>query len=584
MTFDSHKKYRSFQAIALKDRTWPDKVMTKAPRWCSVDLRDGNQALVTPMNMDQKLKMFQLLIDVGFKEIEVGFPSASKVEFDFVRLLIERKLIPEDVTIQVLTQAREHLIEATCRSLQGARRAVIHMYNSTSELQRRVVFHMNKEEVLNLAVKGTEWVKQYSEKYLSPKNGKSTEVFYEYSPESFMGTELDFSVRICDAVVDAWNPRPEEKVIINLPNTVEVSPPNVYADQIEWFCRNFKSRERAIISLHCHNDRGTAIAATELGLMAGAERVEGTLFGNGERTGNVDILILALNLHTQGIDPKLDLHDIDRCIEVYKYCTDLPIHPRHPYVGDFVFTAFSGSHQDAINKGFQAMDVTKSPYWEVPYIPMDPRDVGRTYDALVRINSQSGKGGVAHILRTEFGFHIPKAMQPELGKLIQNISDATGREVLPAVIKKTFEEKYVNISEPIELKQFQTKEKSGSGGKDVTTISATVDISGKKHRLTGSGNGPIAAFSEALKKAGVGKYKFLSYEEHSLESGERARAVAYIEIADEHDRASFGVGIDYNIVGASLKALVSALNRAMPSVPSSNNQPTKNPQKRKTKK
>ena len=554
---NSAKKYKAFPQVGLKDRTWPDKIITSAPRWCSVDLRDGNQALVTPMNLEQKLKMFQLLIDVGFKEIEVGFPSAAKVEFDFVRTLIERKLIPDDVTIQVLTQAREHLIEATCKSLVGAKRAVIHMYNSTSELQRRVVFRMDRDEVRNLAVAGTELVKKYYEKYL-----KDTDVLYEYSPESFMGTELDFAVEVCDAVVQTWKPRKGEKVIINLPNTVEMTAPNVFADQVEWFIRNFKSRKQAIISVHCHNDRGGAVPTTEFSVMAGAERVEGTLFGNGERTGNVDIVTLALNLHTHGIDPKLDLHDINHCIEVYEECTDLPVHPRHPYAGELVFTAFSGSHQDAINKGFQAMQASKSPRWEIPYIPMDPQDVGRTYKTVVRINSQSGKGGVAHILRNEFGFQLPKAMHPEVGKIVQAIGDKTGEEVLPPMIKKAFENEYVNRDNPFALEEFQIQEHSGGRGRDTTTITATVAVNGKKRTLSGEGNGPIDAFSKALKKAGVSEYTFLSYEEHALGKGEDARAVAYIQIADENGTAFFGVGIDPNIAGASLKALVSALNRS----------------------
>ena len=557
---NSSKKYRPFPTVDLKDRTWPDKTITKAPRWCSVDLRDGNQALVTPMNLEQKLKMFKLLVDIGFKEIEVGFPSASQVEFDFVRTLIEKKLIPADVTIQVLTQAREHLIETTCRSLVGAKRALIHVYNSTSELQRRVVFRMGKQEVKDLAVKGTAWTRQYSEKYL-----QSTDVLYEYSPESFMGTELDFAVEVCDAVIEEWNPRRGEKVIINLPNTVEMATPNVYADQIEWFCRHFKSRDKAIISLHCHNDRGTAVASTELGIMAGAERVEGTLFGNGERTGNVDVVTLALNLHTQGIDPGLDLSDIDRCIEIYEYCTDLTVHPRHPYAGELVFTAFSGSHQDAIDKGFRAMKDSGKPCWEVPYIPMDPKDVGHTYEAVIRINSQSGKGGVAHILRVEFGYNTPKAMHPELGKMIQRISDATGQEVLPGVIRKAFEDEYLNRSLPISLQSFKIKDESGAAG-DITTISAVIKMNGKKRTVKGVGNGPIDAFSKALKRAGAGHYNFLSYEEHALGKGEDARAVAYIQIADVKGSPFYGVGTDFNIVGASLRALLSALNRSEQSV------------------
>ena len=553
---NSSKKYRAFPPVGLKDRTWPNTTIAHAPRWCSVDLRDGNQALVTPMNLEQKLKMFQLLLDVGFKEIEVGFPSAAEVEFDFVRHLIEHDLIPDDVTIQVLTQAREHLIESTCRSLVGAKRAIVHLYNSTSELQRRVVFKMDRKAVRDLAVQGTKWVRQYSEKYL-----EGTDVRFEYSPESFMGTELDFATEVCDAVVDTWDPKKGEKVIINLPNTVEVATPNIFADQVEWFLRNFRARDKAVVSVHCHNDRGTGVAATEFSLMAGAERVEGTLFGNGERTGNVDIVTLALNMHTQGVDPSLDLRDIDRIIGTFEDCTGLSVHPRHPYAGELVFTAFSGSHQDAINKGFQAMETAGSPQWEVPYIPMDPKDVGRTYQQLVRINSQSGKGGVAHVLRTEFGFSIPRSMHPELGRMVQLISDKTGREVLPVTIKKAFEDEYVNRDSPLSLESFKTKDSSSAKG-DVTSISATVTVNGKKKTIAGTGNGPIDAFSKALKFAHVGTYSFLSYEEHALGEGEDARAVAYIGIADETGIPYFGVGIDPNIVGASLRALLSALNRS----------------------
>ncbi len=551
---NSHKRYRAFPPVALKDRTWPDKAISAAPRWCSVDLRDGNQALVTPMTLEQKLKMFQLLIDVGFKEIEVGFPSAAAVEFDFVRHLIENKLIPDDVTIQVLTQAREHLIEATCKSLVGAKRALIHVYNSTSELQRRVVFRMDRDEVRGIAVQGTRWAKEYAKKYLN-----DTEVRYEYSPESFMGTELDFAVEVCDAVVAEWDPKKGEKVIINLPTTVESATPNIFADQIEWFVRNFKSRDKAVISVHCHNDRGTGVASTELAVMAGAERVEGTLFGNGERTGNVDIVTLALNMQTQGVDSELDLGDIDRIIETYQDCTGMTVHPRHPYAGELVFTAFSGSHQDAINKGFQAMETSKSESWEVPYIPIDPKDVGRSYEAVVRINSQSGKGGVAHILRSEFGYNTPKAMHPELGKMIQKISDTTGKEVLPATINEAFAKEYINIEAPIALGDFHIQD--SSKGKNATAITASISIGGKEQEISGEGNGPIDAFSKALKGADVNDYTFLSYEEHALGSGEDAKAVTYIEIADKSGAKFWGVGIDPNIVGASLRALLSALNR-----------------------
>lgn len=550
-------KYKPFQPIIMPDRGWPEKQTTKAPRWCSVDLRDGNQALITPMNIEQKKNMFNQLVNIGFKEIEVGFPSASQVEHDFLRDLIENNLIPKNVTVQALTQAREHLIEKTCQSLRSIRRAVIHMYNSTSELQRRVVFNMDKREVIALAVRGTKCIKKFSKQYLS-----DSEISFEYSPESFTGTELEFAVEICEAVFEAWKPAPSEKIIFNLPSTVEGSTPNIFADQIEWFCRHFKYRDRAIISLHCHNDRGTAVAATELGLLAGADRVEGTLFGNGERTGNADIINLALNMFSQGIDPKLDISNIPAILNVYKECTNLPVHERHPYAGELVFTAFSGSHQDAINKGLKARQKSKNKLWEVPYLPIDPADVGRKYEALIRINSQSGKGGVAFVMENDFGFRLPKAIQPDFAKIIQKISDDTGREVAPQIILQTFEKEYVNLTNPIEFIGFRMRA-CHCQEKDAATsiVHATIKHNGQLCQLSGEGNGPVDAFYRAWQEKGF-KFTLVSYDEHALEKGADARAAAYIQIADNRGQHHFGVGVDHNIVGASLKALVSAINKS----------------------
>ena len=552
----NHIKYQPFQPIAMPERAWPEKQITKAPRWCSVDLRDGNQALITPMNMEQKKNMFNQLIKIGFKEIEVGFPSASQVEYDFLRNLIENNLIPKDVTVQALTQAREHLIEKTCQSLRGIRRAVIHIYNSTSELQRRVVFNMDKREVIALAARGAKCIKKFSQQFLS-----DSKISLEYSPESFTGTELEFAVEICEAVFEAWEPKPSEKIIFNLPSTVEGSTPNIFADQIEWFCGNFKYRDRSIISLHCHNDRGTAVAATELGLMAGADRVEGTLFGNGERTGNADIVNLALNMFSQGIDPKLDISDIPAILNVYKECTNLPVHERHPYAGELVFTAFSGSHQDAINKGLKALQKNNGKQWQVPYLPIDPADIGREYTALVRINSQSGKGGIAYVMEKNFGFRLPKIMHPDFAKIIQKISDGTGREVMPQVIRQTFEKEYVNLMSPFEFVGFKIHTGNEQEKNTQNTIRATIKHNGQLCQLSEEGNGPVDAFCRAWQKMGV-KFTLTSYDEHALEKGADARAVAYVQIADSQGEHHFGVGIDHNIVGASLKAIVSAINKS----------------------
>lgn len=551
------EKYRPCPTVDLPDRTWPSSMITKAPRWCSVDLRDGNQALITPMSVDRKVRMFNLLIEMGFREIEVGFPSASRVEYDFLRLLIEEDLIPQDVSVQVLTQAREPLIRKTFESLKGAKRAIVHLYNSTSALQRRVVFGMKKAEIIDLAVKGAELIRMETERLTG------TEVAYEYSPESFTGTEDDFALQICEAVLDVWQPSAAGKVILNLPSTVEMATPNVYADRIEWFCRHLDGRERVVISAHAHNDRGTAVAATELALMAGAERVEGTLFGNGERTGNVDIVTLALNMFSQGVDPGLDLHDINKVISVYEDCTGLPVHARHPYAGELVYTAFSGSHQDAINKGMKAYRQGKAQYWEVPYLPIDPGDVGRTYESIIRINSQSGKGGVAYVMENDFGFILPKEMHPEFGKIIQSISDSTGQEIMPAMIWEVFEKEYLLKSEPIAFHSCRMCDTSagGKGDGEGAEITAVVSVGGIRREIQGRGNGPIDALSNALKEELGMNFKLVSYHEHALEKGSDSRAVAYIKV-DTGEAGSFGAGVDTNIDVASFKALVSALNRA----------------------
>jgi 2-isopropylmalate synthase len=554
-------KYRPFPQMHMPDRNWPGKQITCAPVWCSVDLRDGNQALVEPMTIEKKWEMFQLLVEIGFKEIEVGFPSASRTEYDFLRFLIEGDRVPEDVTIQVLTQARDHLIRKTFEALRGARRAIVHLYNSTSTLQRRVVFRMNREEIKGLAVNGARVMREEAE-----RQGK-TDFRFEYTPESFTGTEPDFAVEICDAVIDVWEPWKERKVILNLPSTVEMATPNVYADQVEWFCKHIRRRDSVIVSTHAHNDRGTAVAATELSLMAGAERVEGTLFGNGERTGNVDIITLALNLHTQGIDPMLALSDINRIITIYEQCTNIPVHIRHPYAGALVYTAFSGSHQDAINKGLKAHEAENNPWWEVPYLPIDPADVGRTYESVIRINSQSGKGGVAHVMEREYHFYLPKEMHPHFGKVVQAISDAKAGEITPAEIMDAFEREYLRTTGPYEFKGCRVHgaaPEGASSGKDAEVMaSAEVGVSGKSLEITGRGNGPIDAFCNGLKK-GLGiDFRIAAYHEHALEKGSDSKAVAYIRIDRAGNEGEWGVGIDTNIHVASFRAIVSAINRSI---------------------
>jgi len=552
------KKYRPFPRIDLADRTWPSRTITRAPVWCSVDLRDGNQALIQPMSLTKKLEMFKLLVDAGFKEIEVGFPSASQVEYDFTRTLIDQGLIPDGVLIQVLTQARPHLIEKTFTSLKGAREAVVHLYNSTSVLQRRTVFKMNRKEIIALAVEGARLIKEEETKY------PETHFRYEYSPESFTGTELDFALEICEAVMDVWRPTPDEPVIINLPATVELASPNVYADQIEWFSRNVSRRDAIILSLHAHNDRGCAVAATELGLLAGGQRVEGTLFGNGERTGNVDIITLALNMFTQGIDPGLDLHDINQLVEVYERVTHLPVHPRHPYAGELVYTAFSGSHQDAINKGMTMYEAAETGLWEVPYLTIDPTDVGRTYESIIRINSQSGKGGIAFVMDKEFGFKLPKEMQPEFGAIIQDLTEQEGRELQPQEIYDSFEKVYLSVSQPFALKGFNTVKRHFDSVDKASFADVEINllVDGAERTLHASGNGPLDAFCSAMKASVTGEFTLCSYHEHALGGGQGATAAAYIEIEDVGGNRFWGVGVDTDIIVASIKAVMSALNRS----------------------
>ena len=551
-------RYRAFPPVDLPDRTWPQAVLTRAPRWLSTDLRDGNQALIDPMTPARKQRMFDLLVSMGYKEIEVGFPSASSFDFDFVRQLIERDRVPDDVTISVLTQAREDLIERTVQSLVGARRATVHLYNATAPLFRRVVFGVDRDECRAIATRGTEIVLKYAEELLG-----DVDFGYQYSPEIFTGTELDFAVEVCESVMDVWQPGPGREIVLNLPATVEMSTPNVYADQIEWFGRALTRREHAVVSLHPHNDRGTAVAATELALMAGADRVEGCLFGHGERTGNVCLVTLGMNLFSQGVDPQIDFSDIDEIRRTVEYCTQLPVPPRHPYAGDLVFTAFSGSHQDAIKKGLEALEtrardedrpVADLP-WEAPYLPIDPRDVGRSYEAVIRVNSQSGKGGVAYILRAEHNLDLPRRLQIEFSRVVQALTDGDGGEVAPERIWSTFRAEYLDRSAPLALDSVHTS--SAAGERDA--LSVTVYVDGQPLILTGEGNGPIAAFVAAL--GGVGyDVRVLDYAEHALSAGGDATAAAYVECA-VGGSVLWGVGLDANIVTASLKAVVSAVNR-----------------------
>jgi 2-isopropylmalate synthase len=545
------KKYRPFPPVNLNNRQWPNRVLTRAPIWCSVDLRDGNQALAVPMNVSQKLELFQTLVKVGFKEIEVGFPSASNTEFAFNRRLIEENRAPDDVWLQVLVQAREDLIEKTVQSLVGAKKAIIHLYNSTSPAQRRVVFGMSKEQIVEVAVRGAKWIKERLPRL------KGTEVMLQYSPESFSATEVEFAKEISEAVMDVWQPTPKRKMILNLPDTVEVAMPNVYADQIEWICRNIKKRDSLIISLHTHNDRCTGVAATEMGLLAGADRVEGTLFGNGERTGNLDIVTVALNLYQHGIDPKLDFANLNSVIEVYERCTGMTVPPRQPYAGELVFTAFSGSHQDAIRKGLNEWKENGRAHWDVPYLTIDPTDIGREYREVIRVNSQSGKGGVAYLLESEFGIELPKDMQREFGPIANDEVDKLGREVSGAELKAMFWKEYIERTKPWQLKKFETESKNG-----VVRCRAKLLRDGKPVELAGQGNGPLAALVHGFGKIGVPRFEIANYSEHALSSGEEAAAIAYIQIKHGDGKTRWGAGVDTNIELASVRAVLSALNRS----------------------
>ena len=545
-------KYKPFPQVSLPNRQWPSRTITQAPTWCRVDLRDGNQALITPMSIQSSLEMFDLLVATGFKEIEVGFPSANDIYFNFLRQLIEENRIPNDVTIQVLVQAREHLIRRTFESLQGAKQAIVHLYNSTNPLQRRVTFGKSKEEMKAIAVDGTKLVKE-----LVP-SVPDTHIRFQYSPESFSDTELEYSLEVCEAVMDIWQPTAEEPIILNLPATVEIATPNVHADQIEWFCTHMKDRDKAIISLHTHNDRGTGVAATELGLLAGADRVEGTLFGNGERTGNLDVVTAALNLYSQGIDPQLNFSNLNQIREVYERCTRMTVHERHPYAGELVFTAFSGSHQDAIKKGMDQMDTSEGALWQVPYLAIDPNDIGRNYKAIIRINNQSGKGGVAYIMEHEFGFEMPKKMHPEFSRVVNEIADKTGIEITSAEIHSIFKAEYIDSKNPFELENFRTK--SLPSGE--IECWATVQIQNTSTELNGTGNGPIDAFVNALQKEHPCEFELLSYSEHSLGTGANSQAVSYIQISNKENSTWYGAGIHTNIEIASIKALLSALNRS----------------------
>jgi 2-isopropylmalate synthase len=545
-------KYRQFAPINLPDRRWPGRVIDRAPIWCSVDLRDGNQALVEPMGPDRKRRMFDLLVKLGFKEIEVGFPAASETDFTFVRELVEQDLVPDDVTIQVLTQARPELIARSFESIRGAKRAIMHLYNSTSTLQRRVVFGLDKDGIVDIAVNGARLIRDLAE------TRPETEIIYQYSPESFTGTELDFAVEICEAVMDVWRPTPAKKTILNLPATVEMASPNVYADQIEWFGRTIRDRDSIVLSLHPHNDRGTAVAAAELGVMAGADRVEGTLFGNGERTGNVDVMTLALNLFSQGIDPALEIHDIDEIVRTVEHCNQLPVHPRHPYAGELVYTAFSGSHHDAIKKGFEALEKRNDELWEVPYLPIDPKDLGRTYEAVIRVNSQSGKGGVAYVLKADHGLDLPRGLQIEFSKGVQEVADRTGKELTSADIWSLFQETYLS-GECIALMDYNLFPEPGAPSQ--RRIAASVLINGDERKIEGVGNGPIDAFVDALRAECGITLTVGDYREHALGAGADAQATAYVEIRDQSNATVWGVGIDGNIVTASLKAVASAASR-----------------------
>jgi 2-isopropylmalate synthase len=545
-------RYRAFPAIDLPDRRWPTRAIDRAPQWCSVDLRDGNQALVEPMGPDRKRRMFDLLVKLGFTEIEVGFPSASETDFAFVRELIEHRLVPDNVTIQVLTQARPELIERSFEAIRGASRAIMHLYNSTSTLQRRVVFGLDKPGIVDIAVSGARLIRDLA------ATMPETEVIYQYSPESFTGTELDFAVEICEAVMDVWQPTADRKVILNLPATVEMATPNIYADQIEWFGRKIRDRDCITLSLHPHNDRGTAVAAAELAIMAGADRVEGTLFGNGERTGNVDIMTLALNLFSQGIDPGLVITDIDEIVRTVEHCNQLPVHQRHPYAGELVYTAFSGSHQDAIKKGFEALAKRNDTLWEVPYLPIDPKDLGRTYEAVIRVNSQSGKGGVAYVMKADYGLDLPRGLQIEFSKVVQEVADHTGKELSSADIWSLFRDTYLRSG--MRLVDYTVLPEPRAGER---RIAATVALDGTERRIEGVGNGPIAAFVDALRRECGIELTVLDYHEDAVSAGADAQAAAYVQIRGNDASTLYGVGMDSDIVTASLRAVASAATRAL---------------------
>lgn len=549
------RKYKPFAPIDLPDRQWPSRVIDRHPIWCSVDLRDGNQALIEPMNSERKRRMFDTLVAMGFKEIELGFPAASETDFAFIRELIEQDRIPDDVTVQVLTQSRAALIERTFEAMEGARRVIVHLYNSTSELQRRVVFGLDRAGITAIAVEGARQIAELA------AARPDTEWVFQYSPESFTGTELDYAVEICEAVMEVYKPTPQNKMILNLPSTVEMATPNVYADQIEWFCRKLANRESVIVSIHPHNDRGTAVAATELAVMAGADRIEGTLFGNGERTGNVDVITLAMNLFTQGVDSGLDISNIEELVKMSEFCTQLPVHPRHPYAGELVFTAFSGSHQDAIKKGLAAQRKSNSGQWEVPYLPLDPADVGRGYEAVIRVNSQSGKGGIAYLLEQDYGLVLPRRLQIELSPIVQAVADRTGKELSPADIRAVFEDEYLARTGPYEVVDYRTlPDRRVRGQRNIT---ATVRVNGVEQEITGAGNGPVDAFLNALGQIGGNGIRLVDYSEHAIGDGADATAAAYVEIEVNGGGTLYGAGKDTNIVMASLRAITSAVNRAI---------------------
>ncbi len=559
-----YEKYTPFEPINIPDRTWPNKQITKAPIWCSVDMRDGNQALVDPMNLQEKLEFFKTIVDVGIKEIEVGFPSASETEYEILRTLIDENYIPDDVTIQVLVQARPHLIKKTFEAIHGAKNVIVHFYNSTSTLQRKVVFKTDMQGVIDIAVKGAKLIYELTEE--EKKKNPDMNIRFEYSPESFTGTEMDNAVEICRQVMEELHITKENPIILNLPSTVECSTPNGYADQIEYFCRHLPNRDAAIISLHPHNDRGTGVAAAELALLAGADRIEGTLFGNGERTGNVDIVTLALNMWTQGVDPELDFHDINKIKEVYERCTKMKVPPRHPYGGELVFTAFSGSHQDAINKGKIYMEESHTDKWEVPYLPIDPADVGREYEPIIRINSQSGKGGTAYILANDYGIKMPKAMHPEFGAVVQKACDEKGKELKNSEVFDLFQKEYRNVAGPYKLLNYKVYEEKNEEDY-LTTVKFEGTIRYKKNepvKIIGEGSGPIGAFFNAIKEIGITGYEFIDYSEHAISVGSDSKAISYIHLKNPQGKDVFGIGVSHNISYASMKGIVCAINRDQP--------------------